>query len=292
VSSPDLSAVKQEKTEPVLFNLYGPSMIAPGKKFTLDLWAFLSSQGEKVNSLAMRMGQQRVVEPARASIERASVLAVQIYSAELDISEPVKMLMWQGQEVVEDFDCVLRESATTQFKASGTAVVTLRGLLIASIDFSLHIGAALDDERNTTLMQTAYRPRTAFASYASADRVDVLRSVQGISKGAPDLDIFLDVDKLRSGQDWQSKLYACISTSDIMYLFWSKSAAKSEWVEREWRFALSKKGVDFIDPFPLDSPQLAPPPEELGKLHFNDRYLMFILAQQRIDSLTKLGDGT
>jgi len=237
------------------------------------------------------MGQQQVVEPATANIERLSVLAVQIYSAELDIPQPVKPLTWNGQEVVESFECVLKASAAVHFKASGTAVITLNGLLIASVDFSLKIGTALNDEPRTALMQTAHRPRTAFASYASTDRLEVLRSVQGIRKGAPDLDIFLDVDKLRSGEDWQSKLYACIATSDIMYLFWSKSAAKSKWVKREWRFALSKKGVDFIDPFPLDSPQLAPPPKELGKLHFNDRYLMFILAQRRIDSLTKLGDG-
>jgi len=247
--------------------------------------------------LARRMGQKGVTKPVSASIERSSVLAIQVYSADLDLPQPVKPLTWNRQEVVEAFDCVLKTSAANQYRASGEAVITLNGLLILSIAFSLKIGKPSKEEARTKLMQTAHRPRTAFASYASANRVEVLRSVQGISKGAPELDIFVDVDKVRSGEDWQSKLYACIATSDIMYLFWSKAAAKSKWVKREWRFALREKGMDFIDPFPLDSPQLAPPPKELGKLHFNDRYLMFILAQQKIDSLRKVGansekDGT
>ena len=132
-------------------------------------------------------------------------------------------------------------------------------------------------------MQTIDRPRTAFASYASPDRADVERSVQGIETGAANLDVFIDVDKLRAGQDWLEKINAYISTSDILYLFWSRNAAKSQWVDKEWRLGFQLKGLPFISPFPLESPELVPPPAELSSLHFNDRHLMFIMAQRYID---------
>ncbi len=274
------------KPEPVLFSIYGPPRIAAGSPFTLDVWAFLKKQRDKVDALATRLGQ-KAAETATANIARSSVLALQIYAADLDIQDPVRPVTWNGQETFESFECGLKPSAAGRFEADGKVVITLNGLLIASLDFWIRIGHAQTDAPQGQLNQTAHRPETAFASYASADRGEVLRSVQGISKGAPNLDIFVDVDKLRSGNDWEKKLYAYISTSDIFYLFWSKAAAASEWVTREWQYALREKGIHFIDPFPLESPQVVSPPKELGTLHFNDRYLMFILAQEQIDTLKK-----
>jgi hypothetical protein len=36
------------------------------------------------------------------------------------------------------------------------------------------------------------------------------------------------------------------------------------------------RGVDYIDPVPLVSPDLVPPPPELAQLHFNDWVLAFV----------------
>ena len=63
------------------------------------------------------------------------------------------------------------------------------------------------------------------ASYASADRIDVMRSVQGINKSAPQVEIFVDVDSLHSGDDWEAKISAYISPSDVLYPFWSTAAS-------------------------------------------------------------------
>jgi hypothetical protein len=75
--------------------------------------------------------------------------------------------------------------------------------------------------------------------------------------------------------------------SPIFYLFWSKNASKSEWVEREWKCALNHGGIDFIDPVPLVSPDEAPPPSELAELHFNDWVLAFIRNQDSINNNSK-----
>lgn len=231
------------------------------------------------------MGEGRAGNEAEGRLAPTDRLSVFVHSPYLDIPLPVKPLTWFGQETVESFDCSLRgEIPYAGFRIPGTVVIALQGLLITEVQFELRSDRAPVEDREA-VAQTASSPRTAFASYASDDRMEVMRSVQGIAKGAPSLDIFVDVDTLRSGDDWQRKLSAYISTSDILYLFWSSAASRSEWVGREWRMGLRAKGIAFIDPFPLTSPELVPPPAELKSLHFNDRYLMYILAQQQIESL-------
>ncbi len=192
-------------------------------------------------------------------------------------------MFWKGEATWQSFACQLKNYFSYPgTKIRGQAVINLNGLLLAEIEFELLV-AAKSSPDIAAIQQTVKSPKTAFASYASQDRITVLRSVQGIQKGAPDLDVWLDNDKLHSGDDWAEKIGAFIRTSDILYLFWSSAAAKSEWVDREWRLGLRWRGLEFINPFPLESPELAPPPPELQSLHFNDRLLIYLYGQQEID---------
>src|SRR5205807_2146204 len=120
----------------------------------------------------------------------------------------------------------------------GMATIHIEGLQIAKLHFIIRVGRRLGRlsrwrTKARALSLREERHRKAFASYATADRDDVLARIQGIQKAAPELDIFLDVLKLRSGQDWEQKLWNEIPANDIFYLFWSKSASKSKWVEKE-----------------------------------------------------------
>ena len=92
------------------------------------------------------------------------------------------------------------------------------------------------------------------------------------------MDIFFDIENLRSGDDWESVLRKEIENRDILYLCWSHNAKQSKWVDAEWRYALLCKGIDSIEPIPIEQPEICPPPEELKKLHFNDKMLFIINA--------------
>ena len=71
-----------------------------------------------------------------------------------------------------------------------------------------------------------------------------------------------------------------IDERDVLYLCWSNNAMQSEWVDKEWRYAYATKGVECIEPIPLDPPEKCPPPIELQKKHFNDRLLYIIKASE------------
>ena len=100
--------------------------------------------------------------------------------------------------------------------------------------------------------------------------------VMGMQKARPDMDIFFDVTKLHSGEDWEQALYREIDRRDILFLCWSRNAQQSPWVDREWRYALAQKGLDAIEPIPLEQPDICPPPSELSRKHFNDSLLYII----------------
>ena len=85
------------------------------------------------------------------------------------------------------------------------------------------------------------------------------------------------------GHGWHSAAYhrhfegwAEIERRDLLFLCWSVAARQSEWVDREWRYALENKGLSFIEPIPLDPPSICPPPKELSSKHFNDRGLLYM----------------
>jgi hypothetical protein len=158
----------------------------------------------------------------------------------------------------------------------GIAKLMKGQLPFASIAFDLAVTSptAKVEAPPEPLKARVQRIARAFASYASQDRAEVLRRVQGIQ--ATGMDVFLDVVNLRSGQDWE------IDTSDGFFLFWSRNAAQSNWVEREWRYALKQHGLEFISPLALEDPRLTQPPAELSKMHFNDMLLAFIHSEDAI----------
>ena len=119
---------------------------------------------------------------------------------------------------------------------------------------------------------------SAFVSYASQDRKQVAAIIQGMKTARPDLDVFFDVDSLRSGDRWEQSLYQEIEKRDILFLCWSHFARDSHWVNAEWRYALEHKGEESIEPVPIESPEQCPPPQELKHKHFNDKLLYIINA--------------
>ena len=116
-------------------------------------------------------------------------------------------------------------------------------------------------------------PPSAFASYASADRSEVLRRIQGMSAWQPALDIFVDFHSLFPGERWKARLEEEIMRRDRFFLFWSRAARASTYVDSEWRTALRCRGLSSITPVPLEPPDVAEPPPELADLHFGDFYV-------------------
>ena len=254
---------------------YPPTMV-PGGRYCIDVWGHLREQYEEVLGRARdTQGELGVQARTRAGIEvaRGTSLTVRLQIPGFVIEDDRDTIVWNGNLTNVAF-LVFAPDDSTPGAYQGAVVVSGSELPIAMIPFAFTVSAREATGRVTTPMASTYR--SAFASYASADRNEVLGRIQGLQKILPELDVFLDVKSLRSGENWYRRLCEEIVCRDVFYLFWSRAASRSPWVEREWRTALEQRGIEYIDPIPLESPQIAPPPDELaGELHFNDWVLAF-----------------
>jgi|GEM_PF-2144657 len=268
------------RVDQVHFSVTAPSSVQPGDSFVIDVWAHLEREREKIIKMAREAfaaGEISIKSKGPAKIARGTVLTVRLRVDEVSIEEPEDLILWEGKSGNASFIVKVPTGIAIGPKA-GLATIHIDGLRIARVDFILQIGAK--SPVAVLPAQQQQQHRTAFVSYASVDRDRVLPRVQGIQKVDKGLKVFMDMLSLFSGQDWEQELWRVIPTSDVFYLFWSKNAKKSEWVEKEWRCALQTRGIDFIDPVPLDSPDEVPPPPELASKHFNDWVLAFISGKR------------
>jgi len=260
----------------VHFSVSAPRLVMPGSAFVVDIWAFLAGQRDEVlkragSSAADPSFFMREKGPARLS--RGTLVTVRLRMPDLIVDDEEDTLLWEGEIAGTGLPVRAPESVSPGDKP-GTVFVHAHGFQVAKLHFTIRVGAERTVEPSPVRVERQ-QFRTAFASYASENRDEVLSVIQGLQKAVPGLDVFLDVAQLRSGQNWQDQLWSAIPSRDVFYLFWSEAASRSPWVEKEWRCAVETRGIGFIDPVPLVSPEVVPPPKELGELHFNDWVLAF-----------------
>ncbi len=259
----------------VHFTVTAPFAIEPAASAVLSLWVHLAAQSAEVLDRAGR--QYRGLDAADfMSVSRGPVplgrgvlLTVHLEIPGVLVEDPEDSLLWDGE--IGSVNFVFTLPASSPHAYPGKAVIYAAGVQVAKVQFVLEAAGAAQGRiaaRETWI-------RRAFASYASADRDEVLGRIQGICKAAPHMEIFFDVLTLRSGRNWQSEIEKLIAASDVFYLFWSLHARNSMSVEQEWRTALGTGRPGFIDPVPLQPADEAPPPPELAGLHFNDWMLAF-----------------
>ena len=149
---------------------------------------------------------------------------------------------------------------------SGEITVFAGSLIIASLKISLRFTEqSFQDNRNLEEVLVS-RYRKIFTSYSHIDTPVVL-AIRKAYEAIGD-DSYLDVEKLRSGQNWNAELLRMIDNSDIFQLFWSDNSAQSRYVCREYQYALRYSKYDgFIRPVYWEKP-MRPPPAELSHLHF------------------------
>jgi hypothetical protein len=264
----------------VHFTLTGQSVLGPDRAYELLFWVHVKQQKEAVlagasAALGLPISEISVKSEGPYPLQRGSRLSVRMKIAGVTCLDSHKWIMWTGEIGSTAFVVEVPANASEGTYA-GSASIRLNGCEIAKMSFVLRVGPPRLDHGEIP-SQTAVH-RKAFASYASQDRVEVLNRIQGMEAAYKGLRVFVDVAALRSGQKWEQELSQRVSDADVFYLFWCRHASKSEWVSKEWHWALQAKGENFIDPIPLETPELAPPPKELAAKHFNDPLLASIAA--------------
>jgi hypothetical protein len=265
------SGVAPRPPEPVLLGASAPASAAPGEEFSARFVAYIQEEEEQVLDVLTKLSPRATSHPALKTCRWrvGTLVQVTLGGKWLQVGNPVQEFVWQGSQALLDFDVQVADDApegTTLLKFD----VAIDGVVVAPIRIDLGLGkSARQGAVNTVSVEAA---RTAFASYASADRARVLDRVAAVRISAG-LDVFLDCLSLHPGEEWKPRLADQIRSRDLFLLFWSAAAAESEWVTWEWRTALTDKRKDVLQVHPLESGIM--PPEPLKDLHFGD-FMMLI----------------
>lgn len=102
--------------------------------------------------------------------------------------------------------------------------------------------------------------QSVFISYSRADMSSVKPLVDLLR--ASNVSVFLDIENIPYGEDWASLIEQKIRSAGRVLVFWSKNAATSDYVRREYLEALKLSDIRVI-PVPLDDTLLPP---ELSRL--------------------------
>jgi hypothetical protein len=219
---------------------------------------------------------------------RGTKVNVRLSSSHIEVADPHQEFRWNGAWHLLRFDAkvvsdVEDSSIVLQFDvaAESMPIVKLRS------EVFVHPSGRGQDSVQHLVEKPA--PRSAFASYARKDRRDVLGRVRSLQIFTG-IDVFLDCLSVRPGEKWKSTLCREIFNRDIFWLFWSREARKSKWVDWEWRTALREKSIEGIQPHPLEPAELAPPPDELSALQFGAMYEWYVshLRVPRLATLLRL----
>jgi hypothetical protein len=130
------------------------------------------------------------------------------------------------------------------------------------------------------------RHKRVFLSYSNQDRETV--AVIATAYQMAGVEHFWDRTSLKSGEEWHPRLRREIDRADLFHLCWSKSAASSEWVQKEAEHALTRRrknsGRPEITVQMLDGPPWAPHPAALDAINFDDFVRAAIVGYARGDS--------
>lgn len=259
-------------TDDVTFTAVAPMSVKPGDFLPLDVYAHVEAIDEIIQ-VASRELQRPIQHKSKGTVpvQQGTALVIRVSVPVLGYQDH-DQIQWNGTTGNATFLIpVGRDTPVGQYE--GKVDILVAGVSIARLLLALKVGEPLPASTAVTAAVTRFS--SAFASYASQDRKKVLGRIQGMQKVVPELEVFLDVSSLRSGERWKERLEKEILSRDVLFLFWSPSAMASEYVDWEWRLALAHRGIDFIDPIPLESPERAPPPDELKDKHFRDWTLGF-----------------
>lgn len=255
--------------QPVLLGVSAPGAAAPREEFTARFVAYLREEEREVEQMLKKLSKRSTSHLGYRRCrwrqgERVRVCLTTGHA--ITVANPEQEFVWEGSRAVIDFDVQVDANAPP-----GPTVLKfdafMHGFEVATplqVDLVIRAGA----KRGPLRVAKAEAARSAFASYSSTDRQRVLDRLASLRISAG-LDPFVDCLSMHPGEEWKPRLAQEIRERELFLLFWSQSAAQSEWVSWEWHTALAEKAA--IQPHPLEIGVNVP--KELAHLEFGDAFM-------------------
>lgn len=256
----------------VEFSAIAPKQIVKGEYSIIDIVMYEEAYRHIVDEIhSQSETETQKKKSGKINVKTEANIKVILHSNDIEIEDNEMTGVWQTSYLTFSFPIFLPDNYSKK-QVLFIAKIFINDIIATRLTFTARCSSVFEQKINVIREDIL----TAFISYASQDRKKVATIVQGMQKARPDMDLFFDVESLRSGENWEKALFREIEKRDILYLCWSHHAKSSKWVDKEWRYAYSQKGIDGIEPIPIELPEDCPPPQELSGKHWNDKLLYLI----------------
>jgi hypothetical protein len=251
-----------------------PEMIATESWSTLDLFLYLSEFEGLVRKEVQRLEHREDLDYSNVSAQlpkslpKGCQIRVSLSSNTIQANPSELTISWLEPYNRFSFRIIAMEHVPDESSASLDIEVFADNLPIASMRLPIAVNSMAKRARGQIISSEAQWYETIFASYARED-LEIVRHLKERYEMLG-LQMFIDLDDLRSGAFWRPELFKRIDSSDLFQLFWSTAARESEYVEIEWKRALGAsevKGGSFIRPIYWEVP-IPDIPEELAEINF------------------------
>lgn len=277
VAASDKAGVRGQITA-YRFSAFHPEMVKPNQVGKLIAYVHRESMAREVVAdaknriqLSPNLNLKVGTIPDTIEVPSESTITVipDIPGLNFDILE-ANLRLWEDVQSVEfrfkpttDLQCHLYEG-WVHFWLESIALADVRIKIFVSDDKTHDVYQAAMAEANS------HPYRAIFPSYSNKDETIVERlDVYAASFGD---EYFRDLTRLRTGQSWRPELMKFIQTADVFQLFWSSQAAESQYVEDEWRHALTERAKRndpyFLRPVYRTPKPQQPIPDDQNGVHF------------------------
>ena len=269
--------------EPVDAAVFCPPRVATASVFIVQVFLYPPAAADAVEKQAMSAdatAEPRGTYSLPLELRHGTRIDIRLEMAPLCVVESDALIIWRGAPSAVQFEVTVPAEPSAP-NAIGRVRFAIDGVPAGTLRFQVTLVSDSPSEHPELREAQTTKYRRAFVSYSSKDRAEVLRRVQAFKIAG--ISVFQDILDLEPGERWETELHRQIDSSDVFLLFWSHAAAISDEVAKEIDYALVRKaGNDDnppdIQPVPIEGPPIAPPPEKLKHLHFNDALLAQIRA--------------
>jgi len=218
----------------------------PGATVRVLLWAARPEQADRLAELSARPLDEsdfRIQSRFGPTLAPRTSLTARLHVAGLAAIDAEDDLHWDGEPAAARFLLTVPSHAEAGYPAH--VAVYRDALRIARVEATLTAGVLR--------LGATTRYRRAVAVAAAEDRDTALARLAALRRVLPDLDA-----RLLAARE------PVPDGADVLYVFWSRAAARSSEVGRIVRWARDQHGSDFPSVVPLESPETAPPPADLA----------------------------
>jgi hypothetical protein len=260
-----------KKHDEICFSAFHPKEARVNKWYTLLVYAHLDSIRDAVRWDAAKfddeMGKPKEAKAAESTrLPRGTPVTIIPYCKGLEFNPDQVTFRWEEDMHRATFR-FCGDPSLAGDAASGQIAIYANGLVIGTIKLALlfcDAGPAPVDREQQEAGGRMFLESQIFISYSHKDK-EIVKLMRDFIRGLG-YRTLIDIDELRAAQIWDEALMAMIERADIFQLFWSKNAAISKFVQKEWRHALKCRKL--LVPVYWQKPLFPEPPEELSAIQF------------------------